>query len=448
MAEVRAATAASPDYAVSEEQTRRFAAYIADRKIVIADANQSVRSGLSKVLVELGAKGSNIHLAANYAEAEEKIVAFEPEVIICDYNLGEHYGLELIEKQREARPELESRLFILVTGNAAESVVAEAAEEEVDAYVLKPFTGASIRYYLVRAGLAKLNPSEYRLELGRGKQLFYAGQYEKALQVFTEAMSLDEAPALACYYMGQSYDKLGKPEHTEQSYKNGLIFNQIHYKCSVALFDFYAARGQAAEAYGVMKNISRYFPVSPQRLAKALELAVRTQNFDDIEHYYGIFSRLDERRDDLRKCVCAALVVGAMFKLRHRQTPVALDMLQKAAATAGGSTVVLREIVLMLVNFNLVEPAQAFLRRFPPETQGDSDYLCADFAVLNLTGKIEDIIVRGRKLLRQGVQDPLLHKIMIRREAEFGHADAADQLATEAMSIWPQNAEEFRGLLS
>lgn len=436
--------ATSKDMHLTEEQLMRFDAYVADKKILIADVSQSIRSSLSKVLTELGAKPHNVFLASNFNEALEQIRTQAPEIVVSDYNLERHFGLELIPAQREVRPNLEDRLFVLVTGNAAESVVAEAAEEDVDSYILKPFSGASIRYYLVRAGLNKAIPSGYRAELIRGRQQFYSKQYEEALQTFTAAMDLDETPSLACYYMGQSYDKLEKPDHSEQSYKNGLIFNEIHYKCSIALFDFYAVRGRSADAYSVMKKIARHFPISPQRLSKTIELAVRTQNFDDIAHYYSMFSGLDERREELRKCVCAALVVGAMFRLRHGQNAVALDLLQKAASTASGSPAVLREIVQMLVSFNLAEPAAAFLKRFPPETQTESDYLCADFAVLDLTGKIEVIIVRGRKLLRDGVQDPALHRIMIRREAEFGHLDAAETLLTEASSIWPHEAESFK----
>ena len=395
----------------------------------------------------MGAKQSCIQLASNFREALEQISASSPEIVICDYNLGRNYGLELISHHREAYPNPEDRLFILVTGNAAESVVAEAAEEDVDAYVLKPFTNSSIRYYLVRAGLAKTNPSAYWAELLKGRQLLNTDQLDEALKVFSGALELNAAPALACYYLGQSYDKKGDPELTEYSYKNGLFFNEIHYKCSVSLFDHYVAQNRTADAYGVMKKMSQTFPISPQRLSKALELAVRTQNFDDILHYYTVFSNLDERRDDLRKCVCAALVVGAMFQLRRGQSAAGLDLIQKASITAAGSSMILREIVLILVNYKLVEPATAFLKRFPPETQQSADYLSTELALQNLTGNAEDVIVRGRKLLRDGIQDPLVHRIMIRREQEVGHADEADKLLTESLSIWPEQAESFKKAL-
>lgn len=136
-----------------------------------------------------------------------------------------------------------------------------------------------------------------------------------------------------------------------------------------------------------------------------------------------------------------------MFRLRRGRNDEALDLLQKAAATASGSSAVLREIVVTLVNFGLADPAAAFLKRFPPETHAESDYLCSDVALLNLVASVEDVIVRGRKLLRDGVQDPLLHRIMIRREREVGHTETAERLCTEASTIWPRLADEFQHVL-
>lgn len=432
---------------ISEDQAKDFTAYLANRKILIADTNQSIRSALSKVLSDSGAKSSNIRLASNFVEATDALRDFSPEVLITDYHLENRCGLELIQFHRESLPAEADRLFILVTGNSAESVVAEAAEEEVDSYILRPFTNNSIRFYLARACIGKLRPTGYRNQLNRGKQLLFDDKLEEALKVFGEAMTLDESPSLACYYQGLSYDKLGKVEHSEQSYKNGLIYNAIHYKCSVALFDFYANQGRAKDAYTVMKNLSQHFPISPQRLSKTIELAVRTQNFDDIEHYYAVFANLDERRNDVRKCVCAALIVAAMFRLRHSQNDIALELIQKATVTAAGSTPILREVVMMLVKFQQPSPAMSVLQRFPLDVRQQADYLCSDFAVLDISGNLEQVIVRGRKLLQEGVQDPLVHRIMIRREMEAGHAETAERLAIEAESIWPQESAAFQKAL-
>jgi hypothetical protein len=261
---------------------------------------------------------------------------------------------------------------------------------------------------------------------------------------------MDPSPALACYYIGQSHEKLKEWPESEESYRNGLLFNAIHFRCSVALFDFYTAQGRPDEAYGIMKSIARNFPISPQRLTKAIELAVRTHHFDDIAYYHSVFTQLDERRDELRKTVCAALVVGAMFHLRQKRSQEALQLLQNAAVTAGGSSVILREIVTILVKYSLADAADAFLKRFEPADQKGADYLCSEFAVVDIlpATPAEEVIVRGRRLLRDGVQDPSIHRIMIRRESEVGHPDEAEKLMTEAVSIWPHEAESFRNVFA
>jgi CheY-like chemotaxis protein len=440
------AAAPPPEFSVTEDQLKKFLAFVGEKKILVADPNQSIRSGLSKVLSEMGVRSGQIFLASNFHEAKEQLDTKTPDIVICDYHLDARYGLELAPLHRAIRPNIDERLFLLVTGNSSESAVAEAAEEDVDAFILKPFTGASIRYYLVRAALAKANPSSYRAELSKGRNLLSSGSFSDAIEVFTAAMSMDSAPALACYYMGQCYEKMGELPQSEESYRSGLIFNEIHFRCSIALFDFYSAQSRPDEAYGIMKSIARHFPMSPQRLSKAIELAVRTHHFDDIGYYHSIFTTLDERRDDLRKCVCAALVVGAMYHFRQKNSQQALQLLQAAAVTASGSSATLREIVTLLVKFNLPDAANAFLKRFEASDQTGADYLCADLAVLDaLPGTSpEDVIVRGRKLLTGGLQDPLVHRIMIRREHQVGHEDEAEKLMVEAASIWPQQADSFQ----
>jgi CheY-like chemotaxis protein len=434
------------EWAVSEEQLKQFRAFMAGKKVLIADTNQSIRSSLSTALTELGVKANLILLASSHHDACEQIRGNAPEVVLCDYHLDARYGLELMAMHRHSRPDLESRLFVLVTGNSSEAAVAEAAEEDVDAFILKPFTGASIRYYLVRSALNKARPSTYRAELARGRKWLESGELDQALECFKTAMKLDAAPALACYYKGQSHEKLAEWDNSESSYRNGLEYNGVHYRCSIALFDFYVAQKRTSDAYSVMRKISQNFPISPQRLSKAIELAVRTQNFADISHFHAVFTQLDERRDELRKYVCAALVVGAMFHLRHKRSEEALTLLQNAAITAGGSPTTLREIVMLLVKFNLPDPAEVFLRRFSPEDRINVDFLCSDFAVLDIMPgtKVEDIIVRGRKLIRDGVREPVIHRILIRREKQTGHLDLAENLLTDALSAWPDQADSFR----
>jgi hypothetical protein len=120
--------------------------------------------------------------------------------------------------------------------------------------------------------------------------------------------------------------------------------------------------------------------------------------------------------------------------------------LRKAAVTAAENAGILREIVLTLVDHGAAEPAKQFLKRFPPESQSTRAFLTAEYAVLDKTGTLEDVLVKGRALVKSGTQDALIYKILIRRTGEAGFAETAEALAKEAGALWPASSEEFSTL--
>ena len=123
-----------------DKLTKLFAAYVAPRKILIADTNSASRAGIARSLNNLGAKTTNLLMVTSLAEAEEVIKKDNPQIVICDYDLGTSCGLTLLQSQREKNKDTKNSLFVLVTGNTSQSAVAQAAEEDVDAFVLKPYT--------------------------------------------------------------------------------------------------------------------------------------------------------------------------------------------------------------------------------------------------------------------------------------------------------------------
>src|SRR6185295_4870519 len=101
---------------------------------------------------------------------------------------------------------------------------------------------------------------------------------------------------------------------------------------------------------------------------------------------------------------------------------------------------------MTLVEHGAGESAKQFLKRFPPESQSSRAYITADYAVLDKTGSLEEVLVKGRALVKGGIQDILIYRILIRRTAEAGFAETAEGLAKEASNLWPASAGEFTSL--
>lgn len=426
-----------------ENNAKIFAEYIADKKVLIADCSGSSRAGLAKLLITLGAKTSNIAMAPTYDVAQDAMKKMSPHVVITEYDLGNRCGLDLLQAQRAAQAESKKSLFILVTSNTSQSAVAQAAEEDVDTFILKPYTLEVLRQAIFKAANAKLTPSEYVKAIEAGKTLLFDGKPDEALVEFEKAKTLDPRPALAFFYHGQAELMKKAMEPAEESFNKGLIHNKIHYKCMVGLYDLQMEKKLYKEAYDLVKRISRYFPANPQRLSSVLRLAVMTQSYEDIERYYQIFIDLDARNEELIKYICAALVVCGKFYLQKNFGTRATELFQKAAVTAGGRTKILREIVLALAQHELTKDALEFLKRFPPQSHTGVDYITCELLANDGINPPALTIDAGRKIIAQDIHDPSIYKVLVKRSIETGLNDYAENLKSEGVKRWPNMRDEF-----
>ena len=432
------------------KEAQVFTKYLEDRKVVIADASASSRSGLFKVFHDLGAKTSNLTLANTFEAAQTAISQMQPHVVIAEYDLGKRCGLELLQSQRQQRPqESKDCLFVVVTGNTSQTAVAKAAEEDIDAYILKPFTPDSVRKTIMQAAIRKIRPPEYDIAIAAGKKLLVEAKLDEAEKEFTRATSLDPSPSLAFYYLGQVKFMRQILGESKGSYEKGLSYNRIHYKCMIGLYELLMQQKNHSEAYEVVKKVSQYFPANPKRLTEVLRLAVMTGEYEDIEKYYSTFTNIDDRNDMLIKYVCAALVVcGKYYLSANLGKSRALELFRKAAVTGTGRVNILKEIILALIENGMVKDTYPFLERFPLDSHESDDYLLLRFLIANAENNVSGVINQGRALMARGLADERLYTILIRRGVEAKLTPIAiEEIMSRAAAKLPGKRSFFEGLL-
>lgn len=429
-----------------EQGALLFRDFIAPKRVLVADTVSGSRTGLAKTIIDMGAKTTNVMTVSSFEVAETEIERIQPDVVITDYDLGKRSGLDLLPLMRKHKPDSRQTLFILVTGNTSQSAVAQAAEEDVDTFTLKPYTIEVLKKTILKAALQKIKPSTYQLKIDEGKALLFDGKADEAMAVFEAAMKLDSKPALAFFYHGQAEMMKKALETAQDDFSEGLNYNKIHYKCLTGLYDVLMQQKQYTQAYDVVKRIARYFPANPARLAQVLRLAVMTQSYEDIEKYYQIFIGIDARNDEMIKYMCASLVVCGKFYLRRSFNNRALELFQKAGATAAGRVKILREIVSSLCEFELAKEAQEYLKRFPADTQGGPDFLAMQLLVMSCLQPPELVVDSARKLIAAGIEDPVIYEVAIEKSVACGLKDNAENLVFEASKKWPKEANRFKSL--
>jgi len=113
-------------------------------KILIVDDMMTMRKLVAKSCKELGF--SDLTEATDGANAWEKVASANPPfgLIISDWNMPNSTGLDLLKRVRS-----DSRFgktpFVLVTAEAEQHQIVEAARAGVSNYVIKPFTTESLK---------------------------------------------------------------------------------------------------------------------------------------------------------------------------------------------------------------------------------------------------------------------------------------------------------------
>jgi len=154
-----------------------MADYSKKRFLVIDDQPQA-RDALRTIAQQVGAFA--VEFATNYQDAIFRIRNNTPDIILCDYMLGEgRSGQQMLEELRRFSLLPDETIFMMVTGEQSYEQVVSAVELIPDDYIIKPFS-----------------PDKLLLRLDRivAKKLFFAGYYkEKRKQEYANALAILEA---------------------------------------------------------------------------------------------------------------------------------------------------------------------------------------------------------------------------------------------------------------
>jgi CheY-like chemotaxis protein len=408
--------------------------------ILIVDKVSSARVSLASSLVKLGALRKNMSLVGSFSEARDVIAAHQPKVIFSDYLIGNQSGFDFIQEQKleYEQKKITDSICILITANASQSAAARAAEEDVDHFVIKPYTFNLLHKAIRESVQTKLSPNRYLTLISQGKHALAQGEIQRSLGSFSNAMNYDRKPTLALYYLAKLHEKNNDFAEAEKYFREGLEINKIHYKCLSGLHDLLWAQKKHQEAYKIVKKIVDYFPANSRRLSNVLRAAIITDSFQDMEGFYEIFLNIEERTDELIRYMCSALVITGKYYLNRDLKRKALDLFDAAAVSSAGRTKFLLYIVETLVQFKFPADADKYLKRMRALDSGSSDYLAAKFLVSAMVDPAIDAIHLGRQTVQAGALFPSVFEKLIELSLENGFGDSAEELIFQAKRLWPE----------
>jgi CheY-like chemotaxis protein len=401
-----------------------FKKFLETNEVLIVDKNPSSRNRLLKTMSDLGAGRHIIHTASSIQECEEPLKTRKIGIVLSDYFIGGGSGFDLFKIVREKKPENKELCLVLVTANISQTAVAKAAEEDVDSFIIKPYTIQSIQENLISTVTSKVKPSDYILKIEEAKELVKGQKYDEAIQVLQEAMKLHSRPALALFYIGQAEYLKDLIHNATGSYKKGLNFNNIHYKCLLGLYELFIKEQKYLDAYEVVKKISKYFPANPDRLAQVVRLAVRTENFEDMQIYYDIFTSLDERNALLTNYIGAGMYIAGKHALLKNETDLAIRYFDNIAVSCSEFTKFLRAMITVLIEHERADLALKYLSRFPAGNLDQEDYLVSEYLLQSKTLTDYGTLIKiGLDIYNRKIRDCSCLKVLVMAMENQGYKE-------------------------
>jgi tetratricopeptide (TPR) repeat protein len=413
---------------------------------LIAEPSSAFATSIRSCLMALGMPPDNIMVSHKFADCRHFINEKKPKILVTEYKVEDFFGLELVEIQGKLHDEI-SRIAIVVTKSPEDSTVAEAAEEQVDAFLLKPFSSEDFRKKIMSVLDKKANPSPYMIAIKQAKDLLAAKQINDAFDLFIKAKALSSQPTLACHYAAQCLKLNGKTGAALEQLREGRRYQKLNYNCLTGEFDILMNEKKYAEAYELVGLLKDNFPLTPRQLSQVFMASIFTYNFADVALHYALFLKLEHRPAEVVKVTSMALFTAGRYYLEKKELATALDLFDKGLLATGRDLAFLEQIVDELLKAKEIDAAQRFLAKAPQSNVGSAEHSRLVFKVDQMTLPPGQLIERGRQIVMSGNGTPEIYKIVVRLMAEEGKTTLAEAVISRAVSQDPNLREPLYKIL-
>ncbi len=245
----------------------------ATMKILVVDDMFNMRQTLKNMLRHIGF--TKITDADNGEKALEVIESKPIDFIICDWNMPKMAGLEFLRQMR-SNPQHRDTPFLMITAEVNESRIVQAAETEVDGYLIKPFIAKSLEKKIGKILENKARPSEFETNMKAGVRFLDEGKHDEAISDFAQALKLKPESARARLFLGEGYKAKGDMGNAERWLKGAVRSNPQYIHAYESLGDLYAGMGKEEEASQALEKASEISPDNAERQVKLGKLYIKT----------------------------------------------------------------------------------------------------------------------------------------------------------------------------
>jgi len=110
------------------------------KSLMIVDDSATMRKIIMRTVRMSGLEFSRTEEAGNGNEAIEKLKAGPIDIVLCDVNMPEMGGLEMVKKVRSELPDCADTKIVMVTTESSQELIDSVIADGANGFISKPFT--------------------------------------------------------------------------------------------------------------------------------------------------------------------------------------------------------------------------------------------------------------------------------------------------------------------
>jgi CheY-like chemotaxis protein len=284
--------------------------------LIVDDAPMMCKSirGMLKVLQY----GKTFYFANNGLEAWNILKKEAIDLAIVDWNMPVMNGGELLGRIRNCR-ELRDMPFVMVTAEANREIVAETAESDIDAYILKPLTAKSMGERILNVIEKANNPSRMVYHLKRARDHEDTGDIDAAIQEAEMAMAADQKSSRPVRELGYLFFKKNDLEKAKEWLLKAAKMNDLDVFAFHYLGELYLKENKIEKA---LNCFEKAMSISPRHVSRGITFGKILVQKNMLNKAVEIFNKAIELSDN----VLAMTETVADFCLQNEMYEYAIEL--------------------------------------------------------------------------------------------------------------------------
>jgi len=239
--------------------------------ILAVDDMKSMRLTIRKMLRHLNI-GKHLKFAENGREGLNVLQSSDVDLVILDWRMPLENGGRMLEKIRNDK-KLRDLPVIMVSAESERDIVMEAAETEIDGYLLKPLTLNALDNK-IRMVVDRVNyPDRSTVLIREARALEEAGDLPGAIRKIKQALALKPSASRLLRQLGLLFRQTGQNEKAETALKKAAKVNLQDATTRMVLGDMYLQRQdlvRAARYYLEVLSLTSRFSENAIQLGELL----------------------------------------------------------------------------------------------------------------------------------------------------------------------------------